>query len=167
MATKKDEYADRAISSILMSAANTLTFEKVQFAVGVFQGVGIVIHSLEFHPGVASYREIVANTDYMTLALCATDRLANIVDDDPAIIATTTVVGMGASVEPLIRPIRISFTDLPGGGYIAAPNPLFIAMMTNGFVAAGSAYFRMYFTFIELSDAQYIELIQAQLPANV
>jgi hypothetical protein len=44
---------------------------------------------------------------------------------------------------------------------------LYLAAMSSGFVGAGIIKAQLDFTFVELSDRDYLELIQAQFPGNI
>ncbi|MBA7709044.1 hypothetical protein ES703_117951 [subsurface metagenome] len=165
---KADKYSNVAFAKVTMSAVNTLTFEAINMAVGVFQGVAMLIHRILYYPTDVSLREVVAATDTFSLALTTSNRLANIVDvSEPAIIDKLHVVGVGVNVEAVRLPLVSDLTMLPGGGRIVPANPLFVAMATAGAVAASKAFVQVDFTFIELTDQDYLELIQSQLPANI
>jgi len=165
---KRDEYSNVAYASITMSAANALTFAPIRMAVGIFQGVGIVVHKILYIPTVPTIREIVAATDSLVMAFCTSDSLTAIDDViQPAIIDVITLAGIGTNVEIMKTPIVSDFTTLPGGGKIIPANPLFLALFSAGFTAAGVIRAQIDFTYIELADKDYIELIQSQLPANI
>lgn len=165
---RTDVYANVAFGAVTMSAANTLTFAQIQMAVGLFQGVALVIHRLKYRPTRVSIRELAANTDELTLALTTSNRLSAINDvADPAIIDQKVLVGVGASVEPVLLPLISDFTMLPGGGKIISANPLFLGMTTLGAAAASVCRVEMEFTFVSLTDRDYLEIIQSQFPANI
>lgn len=165
---KTDQFANVAFGDVLMSAANTLTFEQIQMAVGLFQGIAMVIHRVLWLPTATSVRELVAATDTLTLAITTTNRLSSISDiTDPAIIAYLSLVGIGANTEPIKLPLESDFTSLPGGGKIVAANPLYIGMNTAGAAAASRTRCQLDFTFLTLADRDYLELLQAQFPANI
>jgi hypothetical protein len=162
-----DQFANKAIVHIIMDGANTLTFAPFTFGVGLFQGVGMVIHRIEYRPTNATLREIAAVTDALTLAVVNTNKLDDLVADDPSMMDSQTIVGMGAAVEPQKIPIISDFTSLPGGGLIVPANPMFVGMTSGGFAAAGAADVRMWFTFRQLADKDYLELLQSTFPANL
>jgi len=167
-ATKKDQFSNVAFGDVTCSAANTLTFSAIQLAVGTFQGVALVLHRILYYPSDASLRELVAATDGLQLALTSSNRLTQIYQiDDPAIIDRKNICGIAAGVEPFLLPFVSDFSSLPGGGKIIAANPLYVGIQTAGAAAASNYRAQLDFTFIELADKDYIELIQAQLPANI
>ncbi len=165
---KRDQYTNVAYASCLMSAADTLSFELVQFAVGIFQGVGILIHRVLYYPVGSSLRQIVAASDSLTIALTTSNRLTSIDDvTEPAVIDRQAIIGIGAGVEPVYLPMISDWTNLPGGGKIFPANPLYLGVTTAGFTSAAKVFVEIQFTFVELADKDYIELIQSQLPANI
>jgi hypothetical protein len=167
--TKADEYSNVAFGSVTLSAVNTLTFSQIQFAVGLFQGMAIILHRVHWRPGTTFIREIAAATDQCIFAITSTNRLTSIDDiSDPSVLAYHKIVGAGANVEPWRLPFITDFTMLPGGGRLIAANPLYLGAVTTGFAAAtGPIQVSLDFTFIELAAAQYLEVLQAQFPANI
>lgn len=163
-----DKYANKAYGHVLMSGANTLTFEQMLFGVGLFEGKALLIHSLGWYPTPTALREIVAATDQLQLALTTSNRLTGITDvAEPAIVAQLSIIGVGVGTEPYVRPLRQDFTSFPGGGLLVPANPLYVGMMTGGFAAAAEARLEMRFTFIDLDSDAYLELLQSLFPANI
>jgi hypothetical protein len=165
-----DQYANRALETVIMSAANTETFEQVRFGVGIFQGVALVIHRVEYHPTAGTLHEIIANADFFDMALTNRDDLTNLDPTNQNVIVhkgvhvrVVSAVGVISDHIPLIS----DFSTLPGGGLIIPANPLYVALDSAGFAAAGTCRFVIYYTFKQLKDADYIELVQGMLPANI
>jgi len=84
-----------------------------------------------------------------------------------AIIACKYLVSVGVAVERYEVPLVSDFTSLPGGGKLVPANPLWIGGMTEGAAAASVFRAQVEFTFVQLSDQEYLELIQSLFPANV
>lgn len=168
MAEKRDAYANVALATVNMSAANTLTFSQVQMAVGMFQGVAMVIHRVLWFPYSATLRELVAATDSLLMAICTSNRLTTIADvTDPTILASKRLICVAANTEPFELPLVNDFSNYPGGGKIVAANPLYVAAFTGGFAAAGIVAAQLDFSFVSLTDKDYLEVLQSQFPANV
>ena len=165
---RKDVYVNVAFGNCIMSAANTLTFTQIQLAVGIFQGVAMLLHRINYFPTIGSVRELTAATDYLTMALTSSSQLTAINDvAEAAIIDSTSIIPVGVSVEPVQIPVIKNFGGFPGGGRLVPANPLYIAALTAGAAAASQVRCQLDFTFVELTDKDYIELIQSQLPANL
>lgn len=167
MAKKVDVFPNRAFVSITMSGPNVLTFTPIRFGVGVFQGVALVLHKLAYFPSRDSLSELQANTDRIMMALTNRDDLVAIEASQQNVLANKQAIGVGAALDVIMMPIEDDFSNLPGGGLIIPANPLFLAMHSEGAVAALSMDFVMYYTFRELSDSDYIELIQSLIPVNI
>lgn len=165
---KKDAYANLAYASVTHSAANTLTFSQIQFAVGLFQGIALLLHRVFWFPGAATLREVVTVADDLQMAITTSNRISAILDmRDPAVIVSKRLIGIGVAVEPREIPMISDFTALPGGGRLMPANPVYLASAATGFAAAQNVTCCMEFTFVELQAADYLELIQSQYPANV
>lgn len=166
--SSKDQYANVAYTIVSQTAANSLTFASIQMAVGLFQGIAMILHRIAYTPYVATLREVVAASDSFAMALTSSNRLAAVMDtNDPAIIDCWRVSGIGVPTSNMETPHYTDFTMLPGGGKLIAANPIYGAMHSGGFAAAQGGLIRLEFTFVELNDRDYMELIQAQFPANV
>lgn len=165
---KKDAYSNIAFGAVTMSAANTLTFSQLSISVGLFQGVAMLIHRILWFPTTAAVREIVAATDALYIALTVSNRVAAINDaTDPSIIGLYHKIGVGVAVEPATLPWQTDFSRLPMGGRLIPANPLFIAAHSAGFGAAATVRAQLDFTFVQLGDADYLELLQSMYPISV
>jgi len=169
MAVRKatDVYANRAITSITMSAANTLTFQQIRFAVGLFQGVAIVVHRVDYAIYQATAIQIAANTDWIRFGLTLSDQVSDLSEDDPRVVAAATIIGMGAAVEPMRTPVTIDLTNLPEKGVLLPANPLYLGMESGGLATAGRVDVQVWFSFKQLADKDYIELLQSSIPSNI
>lgn len=167
---KVDQYPNRAMQRVTMSGANTLTFAQVRFGVGLFQGIALVLHKIEYYPTLASIIELSGATDNLMMALTNRDDLTTLDAVTLNIIAKHTAFGLttGAAASQIReKPYITDFSTLPGGGMIVPANPMFIALDSAGFVAAGVMDVIIYYTMKALSDADYVELIQSIIPMNI
>ena len=163
-----DTYANKAYGDVVMSAANTMTFAQILFGVGLFEGKALLIHRASWYPTPTALREIVAATDTLQMALTTSNRLSAISDvSEPAIICARSIVGIAANTEPFTRPMVDDFTGLPGGGLLVPANPIYIAAHTSGAAAASEVRVEIRFSFLELSDSDYLEVLQSLFPANI
>lgn len=165
---KRDQYSNVAFQRLTLSAANTLTFEPIAFAVGIFQGIGLLLNRILYTPNNATLREIVAATDHLDMGITTSNRLAGLdPGTDPAVIDVHRITGIAAGIERFNLPIIHDFTGLPGGGKLCSANPLYVGGETGGFVAAAMIDVQLEFQFVQLRPEEYLELIQAQFPANI
>jgi hypothetical protein len=166
-----DLYPNRAFESIVMSAANALTFSQVQFGVGLFQGVAAIIHRIEWFIGTAATQELTTSADYMQLALTNRDDLTSILPVSQNVLAHKSIerldFGTAAGGVIVEMPLVNDFSNLGGGGLIIPANPLYIGMDSLGLASAATVSALIYLTFKELADAEYVELIKTIMPANL
>jgi hypothetical protein len=163
-----DKYANVAYGLVTMSAANTLTFAQINMGMGIFQRTAMLLHRVLFYPTLPSMRELVAATDDLCVAIVTSNRLTAIYDvTEPSIITTRRIIPLGAATNIVELPIISDFTMLPSGGKLIAGNPIYLAAYTGGAAAASIVRCQLDFTFVELADADYLELVQAQYPANI
>ena len=167
----KDLYPNRAVETIGQTAANTIAFEQIRFGLGVFQGVALVIHRVEFNPYIADIRELVDVADDLEVALTNRDDLTTLIPNNLNVLIYRNVTPMmvGAVVSLTLErfPIVVDLSNLPGGGLIIPANPLYIGIDSTGYATTVGLNVTIYFTFKQLSDADYIELVQGMLPANI
>lgn len=166
-----DVYPNRVVDRVVMSAANVESFQQIRFGTGLFGGVALVIHRLEYHLMHASMIQLIDVADSLLFGLTNRDDLTSLAPQNLNILDTNmlspimagSVVGIQISVLPIIK----DFSTLPGQGLIIPPNPLFLAADSVGFATAAVVDLVMYYTFKHMSDADYIELVQGMLPANI
>lgn len=169
--TVADLFPNRAFESVTMSAANALTFSQVQFGVGLFQGIAAIISRIEWFPTAASMAELTTSGDDIECALTNRDDLTSILPTSQNVLAHKGIVskasGTPATLLTWELPLVSDFSSMGGGGLIVPANPLYIALETLGAAAASVLNAVIYLTFKELSDAEYVELIQTIMPANL
>jgi len=168
---KKDVFVNRALQRITMSAANTLTLQQVNFAVGIFQGVAIVLHRIKYYVGSTAWRETSGSTDSFQVGMTVSGQLADIAMTQAEVVDMHEITGVAAGTPANlllpVLPILSDLTGLPGSGLLVAANPIYVAADSSGLTTAFTVDVEILFTFIELSDADYIELIQSRVQANI
>lgn len=159
----RDQYANKFYGSVTESAANTLTFQEIQTNVNIFDKTAWVLHRIEWYPEQAAVIQLVAGTDRLNMALTASNNLTAVGLDQAAVIDLLTIdqIAVADSTGQQIRefPYIRDFTNLPGGGLIIAPRPLFIAAQGVSIASAITVRVRGYFTVVELSGDQYLDLV--------
>lgn len=169
--TVADLYPNRAFETVIQSAADTLTFSQIQFGVGLFQGVAAIIHRIEWFPDDTTMDLLNATNEFMEFALTNRDDLSSIRPTSQNVLAHKSIhvsgFGTPANAQILATPFISDFSKLGGGGLIIPSNPLYIGMDSTNLGAVGRLDCVVYLTFKELSDAEYVELIQTIMPANL
>jgi hypothetical protein len=168
MAGRKDIYTSKIGNLVTMTGADVLTFGTIDFGISIFQNLGILVQCIEVLPYNAAFRELAAVTDAFFWALTNSNALTDIfIDGDPRIYLSGAIAAMGADTTPYQRPIRYDFTNFSGGGVLVPPRPLYWGLDTAGYAAAASSYFRLWYRTVELSQAEYLELVQSVIGAGM
>jgi len=162
MAKKTDLFANKFYGSVVESAANTLTFAEIQTNVDVFSKKAWVLHKLEWYFGPTGFNYLDAADDVISAALVSSNKMDALTLDDAGVIDLLElninfITGVGFSVLEL--PISRSFADMPGGGLIIAPRPLYLAVKGTSLAGAVTMSARGYFTAMDLNADEYLELV--------
>lgn len=160
-----DKFPNVYADTVTMSAANTLTFAEINLGVSLFDKVGIIINKMEYFLPQAIQTEMVAAADRMTFGLSASNQnLFN--PNERSVIDFHALLAMqvGAVVSLSIQgsPIVHDFSNLPGGGLLTVPKPLYFALETAGFAALTSMNMRMTFQILTLKPDDYLELLESR-----
>lgn len=160
-----DQFANLAVIKVVESAANTLTFKKLETGISLFEKIAWIIQRVEY------YSQILATVfdgtgDKLTVALTSTDQLTSLAFENNALIDHLSIQrsdwGAAATAILQMQPLVKDFTNLSGGGIIVPPNPLYLGAVGSGLLAATTSWCRIYYRTIELTPDQYWELVEAR-----
>ena len=158
----KDSYSNKGYGSVTESGAGVLTFSEIQTNVSIFEKVAWVIQRIEWYLAQATVTLLVDSADHLECALVASNSVASLGLEIPGVIDVVDLqryqasgVGFTYQVMPWIR----DFSNLPGGGLIIAPRPLFLAILGTSLATPASVECRFYFTQKILRAEEYLELI--------
>lgn len=169
--SKMDEYGNKAIQRITMSAADTLTFQEINFAAGVFQRIALVIHRVRYFVSNTGIGLLVTSSDCIWVAVTVTNGINDLSMTHPEIVDLLWLQGYAAGTPASAQPWENGFThdlsSMPGGGIIVPAMPIYLGMSSVSMGTALNCDVELSFTFKELADADYIELIQSRIKANV
>lgn len=163
---KGDQFANYAIITVTESAANTLTFKKLETGISLNEKIGWVINRLEYYVANLSATQFNASGDiqYFGLSLGNSFTVPSI--DRNEIIDYNAIerldIGTAASGFMQQRPFVKDLSNLPGGGILVPPAPLFLFSMGSGLVAASVTTVRMHYTMKVLKVEDYWELVEAR-----
>lgn len=169
MATQ-EKFANMFSISLVESAANTLTYKKLESGFSLFEKKAWLIHRLEYFNLSLAAAVFNGTGDQVTVALTVANTLAAIntaaAYADPTMLDIMNVyrqdLGTAASGFFLETPYVKDFSQLPGGGLIVPPSPLYGAIQGSGLASAASCLIRGYFTVLELKPDEYWELVEAR-----
>jgi len=173
MATKAktDQFPNKAIQRVTQAAINTLVFQEINFAAGVFQRIALVIHRITYTPGSGMWSDLLTGSDLFRGGITVSNGIVDLARTHPELIDQVEYVGFvsgtPASGEIVRGNVMNDFTSMPGGGILIPASPVYVAIYTSGFASVANMDVQIDFTFKELADADYIELIQSRVQANV
>lgn len=158
-----DRYANIAHIQVTESAVDTLTYKKLETGISLFEKVAWVIARLEYYWFLHS---IPSSGAGINMAVATSNNPSAISPDEIAFIdlSKTTrhdlgTAGNGVILEsPLIR----DFSQLPGGGIIVPPNPLYLAIEGFDQAVVQIMDVRIYYTTIVLKADEFWELVEAR-----
>jgi len=168
MAKKKtsanvDLYANKFFASVTESAANTLTFDELQTNISMRDKVAWVLHRLEWFFPIGEINKLIDNADKISLALTSSDGIDSLDLSEPTVIDLLELQsvdkGTPANWTLMTQPIIRDFSQLPGGGIIIYPKPLFLGIKGLSLASAVSAECRGYFTVKDIDKETAFDLI--------
>jgi hypothetical protein len=165
-AAPKDQFANYAILSLLESAANTLTFKKLETGISLNEKVAWVVNRIEYF--INNLQAAMFNTDGDTYSygLSVSGAFATAALTETTVIDFNQVCrldfGTVASALMVQKPITKDFSQMPGGGILVPPTPLYLFGVGYGLAAAQALTARIHYTLLSLSVDQYWELVEAR-----
>lgn len=158
----KDKFANKLYGACVESAANTLTFKEIQTNVDIFSKQAWILHRLEWYLSGTQVDKILQAADWISAALTSSDKLTSLDLSSPGVIDlmelgihSLTAVGYQFTQKPFVR----DFSNLPGGGLIISPRPLYVAVKGESLASAVTVAVRGYFTALTLTADEYLELV--------
>jgi len=159
-------FASQAVLEVTESAANTLTFQKLETGLSVYDKIGWVLNRVEFRLGSGVPALFNASADVLQMALTMSNSLTALADNDPAIYTNLMLyrIDYGTAATGVLAENLYAqdFGMLPQGGILILPNPLYLGVKGTSLTAAASVVARIYYSAIELSDTDYFNLVQSR-----
>lgn len=166
----KDKFANVATITVTESAANTLTWQKLETGFSLTEKVAWVISRIEWYVtgdlstlfNAANDRLFLALTVYnglTTLASAAAFRDPTILD---MYVLSREDFGAAASGIMFERPFIKDFSNLPGGGLIVPPAPLYMGAQGVSLASASTNMAKIFYNTLNLKTEDYWELVEAR-----
>jgi len=153
-----------ATFAITETAANTLTFEQLQTGLSVADRIGWIIQRIETTLGVATPGYFNGTTDTLNWGLAQNSSLSTVTLDNPNIkyLRKLCRTDFGTAASASIDNITYvdDYTGLAGGGILVVPQPLYGFVQGGGLSAAASINMKIWVKAINLTDADYFNLVQ-------
>lgn len=165
-AASKIDYANLAVINCVMSAANTITWQKLDTGLPIFEKRAWIIHTVDYRFAVSTLADLDTDSDWIHCALAVKNTLTTIESDEQAIFDELfymrTDAGTAASAWFHKQPFVNDFTKLPGKGLIVAPTYIYLGMNSSGMTVAGNVIARIRYTEMPLKPQDYWQLVEAQ-----
>lgn len=160
-----DTFANQACITVTESAANTLTFQKLETGISIGARQAWIIHRLEYF--FDSLSTLNGTTDVLQMGISQSNSWTAVSAAEPSIldICWFERLDFGTAATGLIsfKPLIKDFGALPGGGLLIVPNPLYAFAKGTGCAALTSSKVRVYYTQIDVKDAEFYELWQSRV----
>lgn len=160
-----DKFSNKARLAVTMSAADTISFNELVTGVSFYDNVAWIVHRIEYTISVTSVGLMTASGDLIELGVTTRDTLVSLATNQSEVIDTVGLfrmdMGAAASGVLLSRPLIHDFTALPGGGLVIPAESLFAAMDSSGLAAAANGTIVVWFTYLPVTDANYLDLLNA------
>lgn len=166
MAAKKgDSFANVAAVRVIESAAGTATFNKFAFPFSIMDKMALIISRIEYH--FADLAALNGSGDYCVVALTVSNTVVDMgVQNDPLVVDNMTFhrvdYGTAATGQVYTKPVVKDFANLPGGGLLVAPAPLYAGIQSFGASGPTRAWLKLYYTYTELSADEYWQLVESR-----
>jgi hypothetical protein len=170
MPGEKDVFVNQAYLTVVESAANTLTFNKLLTGTSIYEKVGWIISRIDYFFSVDS-TNFGADNDGFDFGISVTDQITSVGMEYSGVLDWNRVkrVDLGTAGSGFVQrfPISKSFADLQGGGILVPPNPLFIFGKGIALTSAITLYARMFYTVKMLKVEDYWELVELRRMVGV
>lgn len=162
----RDQFANFAIVSVTESAANTLTFKKLETGISLTEKVAWIINRIEYVPEELNATIFNATGDIVIFGLSVSNAFTTPTVGETTILDYNRILrqDLGAAASGFFdaQPKIKDYSMLPGGGIIVPPTPMYLFAMGAGLTAATKITARFYYTLLELQVDQYWELVEAR-----
>lgn len=165
-ATKKiDTFANVAAINVAEATAGTIAYAKFAFPFSIQDKTALLLSRIEYWFG--NVGKLDTTTDAIYGGLIAAPSIVDItVQSDPVMIDSARIhrldFGTAGSAQLLTQPFIKDFSDLPGGGLLVAPSPLYAAVQGLGASDKVNLWLRMYYTYMQLATEEYWQLVESR-----
>ena len=159
----EEKYVNQAYLAVTESAPVTLTFAKLETGIPIYEKVAWLISRLDWFI-LTTAAQFAVDGDSLWYGISVMDSIAAATLKSSAIVDMNSIArrdwGVAASGTLRTIPITKSFADLPGGGLLVPPNPLYVFAQGVGLAAAQKVEVRMFYTVIKLKPEDFWELVE-------
>lgn len=163
---QKDQFSNFALITVTESAANTLTFKKLETGISLNEKIAWIISRVEYYFTLWTSATFDTIADDLAFGLSVSNTFASAVLLEPTIIDFNYIhrddIGAAATGWYHIQPLLKDFSSLPGNGIIVPPVPLYLFAKGNGLATPVTCLAKVFYTLLELSVDQYWQLVEAR-----
>jgi hypothetical protein len=164
--TGGDQFANQAIVSVLESAANTLTFKKLETGISIADKVAWILSRIEYFVSGMDAADFNGDADTLEFGLSVSAAFTTAALTETSVLDYNNVarrdIGTAASGFFLYLPWVKDFSSLPGGGILVPPVPLYVFAKGTGLANAKTVVARLWYTNLSMTVDQYWELVEAR-----
>jgi len=164
-----DRYSQVAYIGLTCSAANTLTFKKLDVITGALLGAkqyGLLIERAEVYYSSLTLQDLDDDGDRVQFALTVSDSPSTLDVSRPEILFNAEILRVNAGTPAAVwfydRPIVRDFTGITGGGILVPADRIYGGLTSAGMTIVATASCRLWYTVIELDTGSYLELLQSR-----
>ena len=163
---KGDTFANYAIIYVAESAANTLTFKKLETGISIHDKMAWIFNRIEYSISQAFSALFNGTGDDLRFGFSVANSWTSATHVEESIIDFNKIVreDIGAAASGLyqVSPVIKDFSTLPGGGLMVPPVPLYLWAVGTGLAAAATVTARISYTARAVSIDEYWELVEAR-----
>ena len=160
-----DEFANMALITTVESAANTLTFKKLETGISLNEKIAWIINRIEYLISDPFFSNFVQDADSLAFGLSVSGSWATVALTEITILDFNNynqVVATGVGFMRVVQPVVKDYSSLPSGGIIVPPVPLYGWVKGSGLANATTVTARIWYTMLNLSPDQYWQLVEAR-----
>jgi len=159
-----DKFANLLIARVGESAANTLTFEQLPQVTTLLEKKAYLLNRLQYELTQGSWQELKADNESIQFGIALSNNFTAPGINEPTIVDYNRhFVTVQSAVGFVDRKTGITkdFSTFPGGGILLPTRPLYLFTLGSGLAAATDVTLRMYFTVVDLTPADYWDLVES------
>lgn len=158
-----DVFVNQAYLEVVESAANTLTFDKLETGISIHEKVGWIISRLDYW-FVYDSTNFAASSDMVRFGISVTNTFTTPAPGENVVIDYNEVkrvdAGTPATSNLVIMPFTKEFGNLQGGGILVPPNPIYVYVQGVALTSAITMKARMFYTVRSLKTEDFWELVE-------
>jgi len=158
-----EKFSNVAYIQVEESAANTLTFKKLETGIAPFEKRAWLISRIEYF-FASSSTNFAADNDRLQIGISASNSFTAVDLGENAILDLYDYkrIDLGAAASGMFQtwPAVKDLSTIPGGGLLAPPNPLYLFAKGSSLPNAMTVDCRFYYTSFDLKADEFWELVE-------